>query len=268
MFTILITAFFTPIEVGANAQVEDLTHFGNTFAVHDVELNHFEGRGYLVLHHFHLGAVTGDVVLVLLDLADAADVEANRRVEFQGVTTGGGFGRAEHDADFLAQLVDEDAAAAGFVDGAGELPQGLAHEAGVQADFRVAHVAFELAFRHEGGHGVDDDDVDGAAGNQLVGNFEGLLAVVGLGDEQVGHVDAELSRVDRVEGVLGVDEGRHATVLLRLGDAVHREGGLTGRFGAVDFNHAAARQAAHAEGDVEAQRTGANDFHVQHLAAG
>ena len=45
-------------------------------------------------------------------------------------------------------------------DRAGQLAQGLAHEAGLDADERVAHLALDLGPRHEGGDRVDDDDVD------------------------------------------------------------------------------------------------------------
>ena len=44
-------------------------------------------------------------------------------------------------------------------------------------------------------------------------DLERLLAVVGLRDEQVVEIDAELLRVLRVERVLGVDERRHAAEL-------------------------------------------------------
>ena len=74
----------------------------------------------------------------------------------------------------------------------------------------VAHLAFELRLGDERGHGVDDDDVHRAAADQDLGDLERLLAEVGLGDEEVVDVDADLGRVGGVEGVLGVDEGRLA----------------------------------------------------------
>ncbi len=40
--------------------------------------------------------------------AGAADVDADRGVELQGPPAGRGFGVAEHHADLLANLVDED----------------------------------------------------------------------------------------------------------------------------------------------------------------
>ena len=46
--------------------------------------------------------------------------------------------------------------------------------------------------------------------HQRLGDLERLLAGVGLGDQELVDVDAELLGVDRVERVLGVDEGADA----------------------------------------------------------
>ena len=148
------------------------------------------------------------------------------------------------------------------LDGAGELAQRLAHEARLQAGLRIAHLAFDLGLRRERGDRVDDDHVDRARAHQRVGDLERLLAGVGLRDQQVLQVDAELLRVLDVERVLGVDEGADAAALLRLGDDVERQRGLAGRLRAVDLDDAAARQAADAERDVEAERAGGDDLDV------
>jgi hypothetical protein len=81
-------------------------------------------------------------------------------------------------------------------------------------------------------------------------------------DQQVGEVHAQLLGVLRVQRVLGVDEGTHAVLLLHLGNDLQGQRGLAGRFRAVDLDHAAAGQAAHAKGDVQAQRTGGNHLDV------
>jgi hypothetical protein len=60
----------------------------------------------------------------------------------------------------------------------------------------------------------------------------------------------------RVHRVLGVDERRDTALLLGLGDDVVDERRLTGRLGAEDLDHAAARDAADAEPDVERQAAG------------
>ena len=91
---------------------------------------------------------------------------------------------------------------------------------------RVAHVAFEFGLRNQRRHGVHDDDVHPAGANQRFSDFERLLAVVGLRDQQVIHVHAELPRIDRIKRVLRVNERRLPAELLRLGDHMQRHGRL------------------------------------------
>ena len=154
-----------------------------------------------------------------------------------------------------------------FLIDAGELAQRLAHEAGLQAGQRIAHLAFDFGLGRERGDRVDDDEVDRGRAHQRIDDLERLLAGVGLADEQLLQVDAELLRVLDVERVLGIDEGAGAAELLHLGDDLQGERGLAARFRAVDLDHPAARQAADAERDVEAERAGGDDLDVvDHLA--
>ena len=144
----------------------------------------------------------------------------------------------------------------------GELAQRLAHQARLQARQLVAHLAFDFGLRHQRRDRVDDDDVDAARAHQHVGDFQPLLARVGLRDQQVADIDAELARIDRVERVLGVDVRGRAARLLDLGDDLKAERRLARGFGPVDLDDAAARQAADAERDVEAERAGRDDLEV------
>ena len=82
---------------------------------------------------------------------------------------------------------------------------------------------------------------------------------VGLRDQQVVDVHAELAGVGGVEGVLGVDKGGQAAGLLRLGDDLQADGGFAGGFGAEDLDDAAAGDAADAEGGVKADGAGGDD---------
>src|SRR6185436_18512485 len=129
--------------ISFHAEVEQFTRLGDTFPVDDVELDLPEWRGDLVLDYFHAGLVADDLV-ALLDLADAADVEADRGIEFQRIAARGGFGRAIHHADLHADLVDEDQHGLRLGDRGGEFAEGLAHQAGLQAGKAVAHLAFEF----------------------------------------------------------------------------------------------------------------------------
>src|SRR5947209_7737506 len=101
------------------------------FAVHHVELGFAEGRRHLVLDDLYTRA-PADHDVAILDARDAADVHAHRRIELERAAAGGRFRVAEHDADLLAELVDEDQAAFRLGHGAGELPERLRHEARLQ----------------------------------------------------------------------------------------------------------------------------------------
>ncbi len=140
--------------------------------------------------------------------------------------------------------------------------QRLRHQAGVQADLQLAHLALDLGLRREGRDRVDDDDVDRAGAHEHVGDLERLLAGVRLGDQELLDVDAELLGVDGIERVLRVHERGDAAQLLGLRDDRERQRRLARGLRAVDLDHAAARHAADAERHVEAERSGRNDFDV------
>src|SRR5687767_10521556 len=72
-------------DAGLDAKVDELARLGDALAVHDVELDLLEGRRHLVLDDLHARLVAHHLVAVL-DLADAADVEAHGGVELQRVT--------------------------------------------------------------------------------------------------------------------------------------------------------------------------------------
>src|SRR5690606_20832695 len=81
-------------------------------------------------------------------------------------------------------------------------------------------------------------------------------------NEQIGQIDAELGSVLDIQRVFGVDEGAGAAQLLHFGDDLQGERGLARGFGTVDFDDAAARQAAYAQRDVQPQRPGGHDLDV------
>ena len=56
-----------------------------------------------------------------------------------------------------------------------------------------------------------------------VGDFKRLLAGIGLRDQEIVDLDAELAGIDWIKGVFGVDEGADAAQFLGFGDAVERQ---------------------------------------------
>ena len=126
----------------------------------------------------------------------------------------------------------------------------------------VTHIAFDLGLRHQRRHRIDDDDVKSPGTNEHVGDFQRLLPVVRLrNDERIG-IDAQVARIHGIKGVLGVDERGHATVLLRVGDHMQRQRGLARRLRAIDLHNASTGQTADAQSSVEGQRTGGNHLDV------
>ncbi len=130
----------------------------------------------------------------------------------------------------------------------------------MQTDLQLTHLALDLGTRSQRGHRVDHYHIDRTRAHQHVGDLQGLLAGVGLADQQIIDIDAEFLGVDRIECMLGIDEGRRAAHLLALGDHLEGERGLARRLRSVDFDDPTTRQAADTERDVERQRTGAVDL--------
>ena len=195
-------------------------------------------------------------------MGQAADVEAHAAVKLEGIAASGRLGVAEHHAQLLAQLIDEDAACARLGDGGGEFPQGLAHQAGLQSHLALAHLALDFGFWSQSGDTVDDNDVDGGRADELVGNFQRLLAVVGLADPQIACVHTHGLGIGAVEGVLSVDIGCNAAHLLRLGDGMQRQRSLARRLRAVDFDNASAGIATHTQRPVQTDGTRGDDVHI------
>src|SRR6187401_1244158 len=113
--------------------LEDRALPGDPRAVDDVELSLLERRCDLVLHDLDPNAVP-DRLDAFLERLDAADVEPDRRIELQRAPARSRLGRAEHDADLLAQLVREEADRVRAVERAGELAERLAHQPGLETD--------------------------------------------------------------------------------------------------------------------------------------
>ena len=180
----------------------------------------------------------------------------HRGVELQRPATRRRLGRAEHDADLLAQLVREEADRVGAIERAGQLAQRLTHQARLETDVAVAHLALDLGLGRERRDGVDRDDVDRARADEQLADLERLLARIRLRDEEIVDVDADPPRVLRIHRMLGVDERADAATPLCLGDDVVDERRLPRRLGAEDLDDAATRQASDPECHVERERTG------------
>ncbi len=115
----------------------------------------------------------------------------------------------------------------------------------MQSHVAIAHLAIELRLGNQRCHRIHHHDIHRAGGNQGVGNFQRLLAVVRLRNKQIVHIHAELPRIARIKGVFGVDEGRRSAHLLRFGDHLQGECGFAGRLRPENLHYAPSREAAH-----------------------
>ena len=229
-------------DVGLQRHIKHGTFLGDALAVQHIEFGGLERRSHLVLNNLDLGTVADSLITVLNGL-DTADVHTYGRVELQCLAAGGGLRITEEHANFLTQLVDEDGGGTGLRQRTGHLTQRLTHQARLQADMAVSHLAFDFRFRHQGRDGIDDNH---AGTNQHVGDFQCLLAIVRLRDDQRIGVDAQLTGIDRIERMLGIDECGHTAGLLGIGHHMQRQCGLTRGFRSVNLHNTAFRQAADA----------------------
>ena len=244
-----------------DAEIEQAALVGDADAVLDVELGLLEGRRDLVLDDLDADPVA-DRLGALLEGLDPAQVEPLRGVELQRPPARLRLRAAEADADLLADLVREQADGLRPVEVAGELAQRLRHQPRLEADLDLAHLPLELDPRGQRGDRVDGDEVDRAGAGQDVDDLERLLAVVGLGDQQLVGVDADPPRVDGVDRMLGVDEGADAPAGLGLGDDVVDQRRLARGLRAEDLDDPALRHAADAEREVERDRPGRDRLDV------
>jgi len=245
-----------------DGDVEHAALAADAIGIHHVELGLLEGRGDLVLGHAHPGAVA-DHLAALLDALHTADVDAHAGVELERPPAGGRLRGAEHDADFLAELVGKEHGRLALLDRAAELAQRLAHQAGLQADVAVAHLALDLGAGHQRRDRVNHNHVNRPGAHQRLGDLQRLLGGVRLADVQVVDVDADAGGKTGIEGVLHVHKRADAAALLRLADDVQAERGLAGSFRAINLGHAATGNAADAQGDIQGQRPGRDDFNLQ-----
>src|SRR5439155_3327223 len=172
------------------SEVDDFAIAGDAGSIENVELRFFERGSHFVLDNFHPRAAADDIV-AFFQRSDAADIHAHGGVKLERVAASGGFGVAEHDTNFHANLVDEDDHGLGTRNSRRKFPQGLRHQSSLQSHMGVAHLTFDFRFRHQRGDRVDGQDVDGAAAYQGFGDFQRLFAVVRLGDQKIVGLNAE-----------------------------------------------------------------------------
>ena len=122
----------------------------------------------------------------------------------------------------------------------------------------IAHLTFNFRLRGKGSYGVNDDDVNCAGAHQHIGNLQGLLTGIWLGNQEVIGIHAKQACILWVERVLGVNKRGNAAVLLCRCNGVQRNSGLTRRLRAIDFYDAPARETTNTQSNIDCGITGRN----------
>src|SRR5207248_1939684 len=90
-----------------DAEIDEVAFAADAALVHQIELGLLERGGHFVLDDLGANA-RADRLFALFHVGDLADFDADAAVELEGQAARRRFWIAEHDADLLANLVDED----------------------------------------------------------------------------------------------------------------------------------------------------------------
>jgi len=138
-----------------------------------------------------------------------------------------------------ADLVDEDDHGVRTLDVAGELAQRLRHEAR-RRPICISPISPSISALGVSAATESTTTMSTAPERTSMSVISRACSPLsGLRDQQLGHVDAQLLGVGRVERVLGVDECGGAALALHLRDDRERERGLARGLRPVDLDDAA-----------------------------
>ena len=126
----------------------------------------------------------------------------------------------------------------------------------------IPHLSLDLGLRGQCGNRVHYDNIDPTGSHQHVGDFQSLLAGVGLRDEQFIQIDTDLLGITGIKRMLGIDKGGHATQLLSLRDHLKGQCRLAGRFRPVNFNDTTPWQTPATQGYIQRQRASRNNLKI------
>ena len=126
----------------------------------------------------------------------------------------------------------------------------------------VSHISLDLCLRYQRCDRVDDNDINGTAAGQHITDFQRLLSRILLGNQELLNPDAQILRIDRVQGMLRIDEGSLPPGLLRLRNHVQRQSGLSGGFRTEYFHNPSPGNAAHPGSQIQADGSGGDRLHI------
>src|SRR6516225_6781116 len=120
---------------------------------------------------------------------------------------------------------------------------------------RVAHLSLDFGARCQRRHRVDDNHINSIATYQRINDFKCLFAGIWLRNKQVSNIDAATFSVGAIKRMLSIDKSGIPPGALRIGDDMLAKSSLARRFRAINFGNTASRDASHAKGEVQRNRS-------------
>ena len=130
---------------------------------------------------------------------------------------------------------------------------------------RIAHIAINFSLWRQSGHRVDYHQIHRIRTNQRLRNFQCLLAVIWLRNQQIFRVHAQTLSVCWIKSVLGINKRRRSTLLLNLRNSMKRQRCLTRAFWTINFYDTTLRISA-AKRQIQTQSTRRNYFNIDFVS--
>src|SRR3989338_7255075 len=121
-----------------NGNVNDTGRTRNSLIEHNIEFRSFKRSGAFVFYDFKFYTIS-NYFLTFFDRADTSDIKPHGRIELKSFPAWGSFGVAEHDSNFLPQLIDEDNTSFGAIDTRREFSERLRHQTSLEAHLSGPH---------------------------------------------------------------------------------------------------------------------------------
>ena len=221
----------------------------NAFAIHNIELSLSERRCYLVLDNLNAGTAANYIVAVFQRI-NTTYIHADSRVEFQRTATGSCFRVTEHYANLFTNLVDENGCTFGFGNQTGQLTQSLAHQTCLQTNVGITHLAFNFCTRNQSSNRVNNDNINSAAAYQCVSNFQCLLTIIRLRNQQIINIYTKMTGIFRIKRMLRINKSCIAAHFLSFSNHMQCNGSFTGRFRTVNLNNTSTRNATDTKSNI------------------
>ena len=127
----------------------------------------------------------------------------------------------------------------------------------------VAHKPLNFCLGNHCRNGIHDDYVDGTGTHKGFSNFKRLLACIRLRNKKAVYINAQCLCINRVKGMLDINECGFAARFLCGSYYVKGNGGFTGAFRPKNLDDPSAGHAAYAKGAVQSYGSGGYSLYIK-----